>query len=369
MTAVSTMDNLTYEVYEALSYLNTTTNASTNNASDVAGPSNTALYIGGIVMLIVLLWGLFANILILIVIFTKRDLSNIINIFIISLCINDIINLGFNNNLVMLSYFLGKFPTGILGCELATHFTVLFMGSSLWHTGLIAIHRLIVVVFNDFYKKISKRAYTCFVLVFARVIPLLFLAQPSLGQMAYYESRLLRCIVKKNHGPYNLLVIVFLMILPSIILVVCYIAIFIKVHQSSIAFRVSRQKEWLKREIKITKMFGMVFLLIVIGYLPYGIVRSIDKQLQLSADFYVAITVFFAIGNCCNPIVYGAMDKSIRLECLKIFHLTKDQEKDNGNAHGIAQTTHMIVDPEDVTEEIPLNMSTKNTQTNESFTK
>ncbi|XP_061174661.1 melatonin receptor type 1B-A-like [Saccostrea echinata] len=368
MTHVNTTANLT-NIYEAFSNLNLGYNGSSNESFHATGPSNTALYMGGIVMLVALLWGLFANILILVVIFSKRDLSNIINIFIISLCINDIINLGFNNNLVMLSYFLGKFPTGILGCELATHFTVLFMGSSLWHTGLIAIHRLIVVVFNNFYKKISKKAYTCFVLVFARVIPLLFLAQPSLGQMAYYEERLLRCIVKKNYGPYNILVIVFLMILPSIILVVCYIAIFIKVHQSSRAFRASRQKEWLKREVKITKMFGMVFLLIVIGYMPYGIVRSIDKQLQLSADFYVAITVFFAIGNCCNPVVYGAMDKSIRLECFKIFHLTKDHEKENGNGHTIAQTTQMVVDQEDDNEEIPLNTSTKNTQTVDNFIK
>lgn len=360
-------DNMTF-ILESFSEFNTSYNGSSNDTSFASGPSRTALYIGGIVMLVALLWGLFANILILLVVFTRRDLNNIINIFIISLCINDIINLGFNNNLVMLSYFMGEFPTGMLGCELATLFTVLFMGSSLWHTGLIAIHRLIVVVFNNFYKKISKRAYTCFVLVFARVIPLLFLAQPSLGQMAYYESRLLRCIVKKNYGPYNLLVIMFLMILPSIILVVCYIAVFIKVHQSSIAFRASRQKEWLKREIKITKMFGMVFLLIVIGYMPYGIVRSIDKQLQLSADFYVAITVFFAIGNCCNPIVYGAMDRSIRLECFKIFHLIKNQEKENGNALTTAQTTQLVVENEGETEVIPLNMSTKITQTNESFT-
>ncbi|XP_022333978.2 melatonin receptor type 1A-like [Crassostrea virginica] len=366
--AHSSSNNVSFQL-EAYSISNTSYNESSNETFLASGPSSTALYVGGIIMLIALLWGLFANILILLVIFTKRDMNNIINIFIISLCINDIINLGINNNLVMLSYFMGEFPTGMLGCELATHFTVLFMGSSLWHTGLIAIHRLIVVVFNNFYKKISKKAYTCFVLVFARVIPLLFLAQPSLGQMAYYESRLLRCIVKKNYGPYNLLVIVFLMILPSIILIVCYIAVFIKVHQSSIAFRASRQKEWLKREIKITKMFGMVFLLIVIGYMPYGIVRSIDKQLQLSADFYVAITVFFAIGNCCNPFVYGAMDRSIRMECFKIFHLVHDQEKENGNHHIIAHTTQMIVEQEDETEVIPLNMSTKITQTSESFPK
>ncbi|XP_069116703.1 melatonin receptor type 1A-like [Argopecten irradians] len=353
---VSTLHNFTKIT------MNNLANTNSTNLTDMGavGPSQTALHIGGIIMLLALLLGLFGNFLVMIVIFTKRDLSNIINIFIISLCINDIINLGFNNNMVLLSYFLGQFPTGMLGCELATHFSVLLMGSSLWHTGLIAIHRLIVVVFNNFYKIISKKAYTIFVLVFARVVPLLFLCQPSLGNMAYYEPKLLRCIVKKNYGPFTLLVSVFLMMLPSVILIVCYIAIFIKVHQSSRASRVSRQREWLKREIKITKMFGMVFLLILIGYLPYGIVRAMDKRLEWHADFYVAITVFFAIANSSNPLVYGIMDKQIRQQCFNALHIRLQSKEDikNGNITSSSRMSHTdYKDKEEVTENVPLNNS------------
>jgi len=191
------------------------------------------------------------------------------------------------------SYLLGKWPTGQLGCELSTHFTVLLMGSSLWHTALIAIHRLVVVVFNNFYKKLSKKRYTIFLLVFCRVIPLLFLCQSSLDHMAYYEPKLIRCIVKKNYGPFTLLVSLFLMMIPSCILIICYIAIFIKVHRSSQVITAYQQKAWLKREIQITKMFGIVFVLIMVGYIPYVIVRTIVKTLSYNADFYVAITVFF----------------------------------------------------------------------------
>ena len=204
-----------------------------SNSSSFEGPSQGALIIGSAIMFVALLGGLFGNALVMAVIFKKRDLSNIINIFIISLCINDILNLGLNNTLVLSSYIARKWTTGMLGCELSTHFTVILMGSSLWHTGLIAIHRLIVVVFNNFYKKISKKGYTMFLLIFCRVVPLLFLCQPHLGQMAEYEPKLLRCAVKKKYGPFTLLVMVFLMMLPSLILIICYIAIFIKVHQSS----------------------------------------------------------------------------------------------------------------------------------------
>lgn len=345
-------------VNENETLINVTMN--TTNSSSIEGPSQGALYIGSAIMLIALLGGLFGNALVMAVIIKKRDLSNIINIFIISLCINDILNLGLNNTLVLSSYIAGKWATGMLGCEMSTHFTVILMGSSLWHTGLIAIHRLIVVVFNNFYKKISKKGYTVFLLVFCRVVPLLFLCQPSLGQMAEYEPKLLRCAVKKNYGPFTLLVSVFLMMLPSLILIICYIAIFIKVHQSSQAFRAHRQKEWLKREIQITKMFGMVFLLIMIGYIPYGIVRAVDKKLLLDADVYVSITVFFAVANCCNPVVYGVMDRNIRKSCFEALRCFKEEgSPEYHNKETMTNHTRMSVDLDDTTA-IPLKQNDVN---------
>lgn len=335
-------------------YDNYTVN-STNYTLENSRPSPAAMYTGAGIMLVALLLGLFGNILVMIVIVRRKDLSNIIHIFVVSLCINDILNLSLNNTLVTSSYIMGRWPTGMLGCELSTHFTVILMGSSLWHTGLIAIHRLVVVVFNNFYKKLSKKGYTIFLLVFCRVVPLLFLCQPSLGNMAEYEPKLLRCIVKKNYGPFTLLVSVFLMMIPSIILIVCYIAIFLKVHQSSQAFRAFRQKEWLKREIQITKMFGMVFLLIMIGYIPYGIVRMIDKTLSLDADFYVAITVFFAVANCCNPVIYGVMDRQIRKACFEVVHVrfANGESPEFHNKETMTNNTRMSVDLDDTTA-IPL---------------
>lgn len=284
-------------------------------------PSAMALHIGAIVMLIALLWGLFGNILTSFVILTNKDLKSTTNFFIVSLCINDILNLSINNMIVLVSYFMMEWTMGLAICEMVMHFTVLLMGSSLWHTGLISIHRLIVVCFNNFYKKISKRAYTVFVLSFARIVPLLFMINPHLGKMSQFQPKLIRCLARKEFGLYTMFVSVTLQMLPSIILMVCYIAIFIKVFRSSSAIRATRKREWLRREIQVTKMFGMVFLLIIIGYLPYGIVRFIDRKLELSADFYVGISVVYAVANSCNPIIYGVMDRKIRRYCFRTLGL------------------------------------------------
>lgn len=313
--------------------LNTSAEGQGNmSASDF--PSASALHIGAIVMLIALMWGLFGNILTLVVIMSNRDLKSTTNVFIASLCINDILNLGINNVIVLVSYFSMEWRMGLAVCEMVMHFTVLLMGSSLWHTGLISIHRLIVVCFNNFYKKISKKAYTIFVLSFARIIPLLFIITPHLGHMSRFQPKLIRCLVRKEFGYYTMLVSIMLMMLPSIILIVCYIAIFVKVFRSSSAIRATRKREWLRRELQVTKMFGMVFLLIILGYLPYGIVRFIDRKLALSADFYVGISVLYAVANSCNPIVYGIMDRKIRRYCFRALGLehrcmASSQQKNN----------------------------------------
>lgn len=334
--------------------VNQTEMFSGNTTGKNVGPSPIALNVGAVIMLLALLWGIFANALTSTVILMQRDLKNITNIFIVSLCINDIINLSINNLLVLVSYFMMSWTMGAAVCEMIMHFAVLLMGSSLWHTGLISIHRLIVVVFNNFYKKISKRAYTIFVLVAARVVPMLFLITPHLGEMSEYQPKLLRCLVRREHGLYTMLVSVVLMMLPSVILIVCYVAIFVKVHQSSSAFRATRKREWLRREIQITKMFGMVFLLIIFGYLPYGIVRFIDRRLEFSADFYVVISVLYAVANSCNPIIYGVMDRRIRHSCFRALGLEQHCLKDGQK---LKEGTQCNGDNETNTEAVPLNSS------------
>lgn len=287
--------------------------------------SSGILYAGGVVMLLATVAGLCGNLVILAALWNRKHRKNIINIFVTSLCINDLMNLLLNNAMVTVSYFFRSWPSNLLHCESLAHFTVLLMGCSLWHTGLIAVHRFLVVVCNQFYMTMSKNIYTAFVLTFSRVVPLCFLLNPDLGNMVKYEPKLLRCLVKEEFILFKTLVSIVLMIIPSILVIVCYVAIFIKSYIASAALRSAQNSEWLRREIQITKMFGIVFLVIYVGYIPYGIIRSIDRQLQYSGNVYAVITVLYAVANTVNPLIYGAMDKRIYRACVNMFCTSKRQ--------------------------------------------
>lgn len=52
--------------------------------------------------------------------------------------------------------------------------------------------------------------------------------------------------------------------------------------------------------------------MVVAGFFPYGLVRSMDKQGTLNPDLYVACSVLYAGASAFSPLVYGVMNANIR---------------------------------------------------------
>ncbi|XP_023932418.1 melatonin receptor type 1B-like [Lingula anatina] len=218
-------------------------------------------------------------------------------------------------------------------------FSILLSGCSVWHSALIAIHRYLVVVKNNFYQSMSKTLYVVLVLFLTRIIPLLAVVPSFFARMSQYVPKLLRCVISSAYSARTLASISVIIIIPSIIVVVCFATIFIYVR------RVQRNMHLVqtsvRREIQITKMFGVTFLIFVIGYLIYGVVRVVDKKNNLDADVYVFVSVLHHIGTCLNPVIYGLMNQQIRNTCLKTVgkdkqNKTKKKIKDKKaqNHHG-----------------------------------
>jgi len=50
-----------------------------------------------------------------------------------------------------------------------------------------------------------------------------------------------------------------------------------------------------RKELHITAIFGAIFLVVVGGFTPYSVVRSIDRRYEFDADIYLAVSVFGAL--------------------------------------------------------------------------
>ena len=83
----------------------------------------------------------------------------------------------------------------------------------------------------------------------------------------------------------------------------------------------------LKREIQITKMFSILFIVFLFGYLPYGIIRLIDKSNSLHPDYYILLTVLFIVSISVSPIIYGLMNTQIRKQCIFLLNSLCNRDK------------------------------------------
>ncbi len=276
-------------------------------------PGKLSTSLGATIMLVFVLEGLIGNAWILISVASNRKLWNVINLFISSLCVNDLLSICLIVAVIVDSYFWREWRAGEMLCKLNPEFTVAFVGSSLWHTALIAIHRYIVVVHNSLYKRLNMRLYVILALILTRAIPISVTVPGFNLETSGYVPKLLRCILLPSEKGRIISVTVIQIILPCAIVVLCYFFIF------AFVYRVSRQIQasnlMLQKEIQITKMFGVIFLAIMGGFVPYSVVRNLDRDNQLPAEVYVAVSVFYAIATCSNPLVYGAMSCEIRNGC------------------------------------------------------
>ena len=280
-------------------------------------PSRVATAVGTFVMLVFLVSGFLGNLLILISLSTKQKMKNLINIFIISLIINDLLTYVLVVVFIIDSYMWHGWNAGDVLCKLNPELTLLFTGCSLWHTALIAIHRYIVVCQNSFYKRMSKVMYMVFVLFATRAIPSSCVFPGFSLNTSIYYPKMMRCILSPEQKNRMISVTLVQIIIPCIIVVVCYCFVFAFVR--SISQHMHRKSMIFKREIQITLMFGVVFLMILLGFVPYAIVRNADSNNSFNADIYVFVTVVYAIATCSNPLVYGVMSTDIRRACLRML--------------------------------------------------
>ncbi|KAI3384042.1 hypothetical protein SNEBB_004116 [Seison nebaliae] len=72
-----------------------------------------------------------------------------------------------------------------------------------------------------------------------------------------------------------------------------------------------------RREIRITKMFIVIFAVFIAGYFPYSIVRLADTRHVMSSDIYIYLSILYCLTISTNPIIYGYMNTTIRKNCKK----------------------------------------------------
>ncbi|CAF1667654.1 unnamed protein product, partial [Adineta ricciae] len=108
----------------SLMFNSTISNQTTLTSPLLRQPTRQATYLGAILAFVFIFFGLIGNILLITTILSVKKLRiNIINIFIVSLQFNDLLNIGFNQFFVGLSYANHHWVGGPLICKLVVYFS------------------------------------------------------------------------------------------------------------------------------------------------------------------------------------------------------------------------------------------------------
>ena len=233
--------------------------SSSLNATIIIIPSREITALGSVVTFAFILLGLCGNLLILGLTLSNRKMrSSLINLFIVSLQLNDLVNIGFNCTLVAFAYALRSWPGPFALCELFVYTSIICTGCTLWHHALVSVNQYVFVVHN---KKSSnaamskpRRNYLLFSLIASRVIPTL-VCLPALVNVetTVYSATALRCLLAPNKSQaQSVLILVVNILVPWLIITFCFSGIFLKV--VLVLYQISDNK-FLKNNLNPLKIY------------------------------------------------------------------------------------------------------------------
>jgi hypothetical protein len=114
---------------------------------------------------------------------------------------------------------------------------------------------------------------------------------------------------------------IFCVILPFILIIICYIKIFI--HTIEAKQRVITHQKFQKHKIDLKFSIGLFLsiLLFVFTYVPFAIILMIDYNDTLPAAYHLYGLVLMRINSCLNPLLYGLTNTVFRKGFQNIYFL------------------------------------------------
>lgn len=81
-----------------------------------------------------------------------------------------------------------------------------------------------------------------------------------------------------------------------------------------------RSENYLKKQVRLVKMFSSIVLLFVIMWLPFFVLSFLGVQYKQITSTHFTVTLILALANTCqNPLIYGYFNHRLREEFKKMF--------------------------------------------------
>ena len=283
---------------------------------------------------ILLLVGLIAiggNLLVAISIYRNPSLRTITNYFVLSLAMTDILYPMLALPLTVISSAVSRYDLGQTFCDLQATSAFILLTLSGYNMALMAVNRYVCVCKQHKYKRWFNKK-TCLIMIFGGwfgycVFGLLYTETLNIVYTRFFPRKIMCNLSRTKKNTTTKIVsnisITVSILLPLIVIAYCYFKVFKKIreHKRNIAPASNPNSLGTSvQEIKVTwTMFAVVlgFVLIWVPTLVVLLITSHDKSFP--REVHMMVTYSMASSSAVNPVIYGAMNPTLRKEYKRII--------------------------------------------------
>jgi len=268
---------------------------------------------------IIILIGIFGNILVIIVSVQGTRVRTRGKSLIVSMAVADMFE---STNMIFMLItvsFYGEWIFGYTMCQIHGFITTQFVIASMYSLMTISVNRYFIVVKPALYKRVFSSRNISIMIALIWIFPFIFAISPLLGWSAYdFQSNKATCIFYFSTSVWFSITILAIAIpLPLGVIIFCCFKIFkqVRLHKSRVDGLGIRTSTVNVEEIKITKTLIIIIMAYLICFIPPGVVNLLEMAFpNYKINFWAdIITMNLLLANHANnPVIYGLFNRQYR---------------------------------------------------------
>ena len=299
---------------------------------NVLGSRNLAQKIVEICLLFIInVLALGGNVLVCITIYRKRVLRTITNMFIVTLCVTDILLASIAMPLTLGSLIVDHWPFGELVCQIQGFSIHLLVFQSLQIITITASNRNLNVVRPHFYKRIFTKLKTLLIIIAVSLLTAVIMGTLviSLSSRYVFHPRKAICVMTfpsiEHSRRFTIIFSIFFVGFPAVVILACYARVLHTIRTHRREYETARgehdSRSILSREeVKLSKIVFIIILGFSLCWIPCVIIDIADttQTKWFPREVYMFYTFLAYTSAVLNPWIYGFMNKMVRKE---MYHL------------------------------------------------
>lgn len=295
---------------------------------NMLGSRHLALKIVEISLLFVInILSLGGNLLVCITVYRRPVLRTITNMFIVALCVTDILVASVPMPLTLGALMMDYWPFGELVCQIQGFSIHLLIFQSLQIITLTATNRNLNVVRPWLYKRFFTKRKTLFIIMAVSLLTSAIMGSLVLSLSSRYVFHPGKAICTMTFATlqqslqFTIIFSVFFVAFPTIIIFACYVRVLHTIRTHGREYEATRgehdSRSILSREeVKLSKIVFVIILGFAFCWVPCVIIDIIDttRTKWFPREVYLFYTFLAYTSAVLNPWIYGFMNKMVRKE-------------------------------------------------------